>query len=58
MGYLPGLNAMEMLVTNDPETDSYQFALATVQREYARILEALDEAQAQANALLALVAGG
>ena len=57
MGYLPGLNAMDMLVANDPDSDAYQFALATVQREYARILEALDEAQAQANALLALVTG-
>lgn len=57
VGYLPGLSAMEMLVANEPDTDAYQFALATVQREYARILEALDEAQAQAAALVALITG-
>lgn len=55
VGYLPGLKAMEMLVANDPDTDAYQFALATAQREYARILEALDEAQTQGEKLLAIV---
>jgi aminopeptidase YwaD len=51
MGSLPGLNAMDMLTANDPGTDRYRFALTTLQREYARILEALDGARAAADAL-------
>jgi hypothetical protein len=55
MGALPGLNAVEMLTSNDPATDRYQFALTTLQRERARILEALDEAQAEGEKLLAVL---
>jgi aminopeptidase YwaD len=58
VGSLPGLNAVEMLAANDPTTDRYLFALTSVQREYARILEALDEAQAEAEALLEELTGG
>ena len=58
MGALPGLNAVEMLVSNDPTTDRYRFALTTLQRERARILEALDQAQAEAEALLGVLVGG
>ena len=58
MGALPGLNAVEMLVSNDPATDRYQFALTTLLRERARILEALDEAHAETEALLTLLTGG
>ena len=43
-GSLPGLNAMEMLVESDPSSDRYRFALTTLRRERARILEALDTA--------------
>jgi Iap family predicted aminopeptidase len=52
VGALPGLNAVEMLVANDPDTDRYRFALTTLQREEARVLEALDESRARAEALL------
>jgi hypothetical protein len=45
VGSLPGLNAVEMLVENEPGSDRYRFALATLQREYARVLEGLDEAR-------------
>jgi len=58
VGSLPGLNAAEMLSRNDPSTDRYRFALVTVQREYARILEALDDAQGEAEALLGEIKGG
>ena len=58
MGALPGLNAVEMLVSNDPTTDRYRFALTTLQREKARILEALDQAQTEAEALLGVLTGG
>ena len=58
MGALPGLNAVDMLTANDPATDRYRFALTTLQRERARILEALDEAQAEAEKLLAMLTGG
>jgi len=51
-GSLPGLNAVEMLTANDPSTDRYQFARTTLRREVPRILEALDEAEARADALL------
>jgi hypothetical protein len=51
-GALPGMNPVEMLVANDPSTDRYQFARTTLLRERARILEAIDEAQATANTLL------
>ena len=51
-GALPGLNAVEMLAVSDPSTDRYQFALTTLLRERARILEALDEARASADELL------
>lgn len=56
-GSLPGLNAVEMLTKNDPATDRYQFALATLLRERARILEALDESQAEVDRLLASLRG-
>ena len=52
-GALPGLNPVEMLVENDPSTDRHQFARTTLLRERARILEAIDEAQARAERLLA-----
>jgi hypothetical protein len=58
VGSLPGLNAVEMLAANDPETDRYRFALTTLQREGARILEALDRALAEAEQLLAMLEGG
>jgi hypothetical protein len=51
-GTLPGLNAVEMLATNDPSTDRYQFALTTLLREVPRVLEALDDARARAERLL------
>ncbi|HSW29860.1 MAG TPA: M28 family metallopeptidase [Longimicrobiales bacterium] len=51
-GPLPGLNAVDMLAANDPSTDRHQFARTTLLRELARILEALDDAQARAEALL------
>ncbi len=51
-GSLPGLNAVRMLAANDPSTDRYQFARTTLLRETARILEALDDAQAKADAML------
>lgn len=47
-GALPGLKAVEMLAANDPDTDRYQFALTTLLRERARILEALDESHSRA----------
>jgi len=52
VGALPGLNAVEMLTSNDPDTDRYRFALTTLQREFPRILEALDQALARAERLL------
>jgi hypothetical protein len=57
VGSLPGLNAVQMLAANDPSTDRYRFALTTLQRERARILEALDRAQAEAERLLDLMDG-
>jgi hypothetical protein len=58
VGALPGLNAVDMLTSNDPATDRYRFALTTLQRERARILEALDEAHAEAEKLLGVLTGG
>jgi hypothetical protein len=55
MGALPGLNAVDMLTSNEPSTDRYRFALTTLQRETPRILEALDQAQAEADRLLAFL---
>ncbi|MDP2955011.1 MAG: M28 family peptidase [Longimicrobiales bacterium] len=51
-GSLPGLNAVDMLTANAPSTDRYQFARNTLLREVPRILEALDDAQQRAQALL------
>ncbi|MGW8266393.1 MAG: M28 family peptidase [Longimicrobiales bacterium] len=51
-GALPGLNAVEMLASNDPSTDRYQFARTTLFREVPRILEAIDDAQATSERLL------
>jgi hypothetical protein len=51
-GSLPGLNAVGMLAANDPTTDRYQFALTTLRRELARILEALETANERAEGLL------
>jgi hypothetical protein len=51
-GALPGLNAVRILAANDPATDRHQFARTTLLREVPRILEALDDAQARAEALL------
>jgi hypothetical protein len=56
LGALPGLNAVEMLADNDPGTDRYRFALATLRREEARILEAIDLAQNRAEDLLGRLA--
>ena len=58
MGSLPGLNAVEMLAENHPSTDRYRFALTTLQRELPRILEALDQARAEAEGLLEVLGGG
>ena len=55
VGALPGLDAVEMLASNDPATDRYRFALTTLLRERPRILEALDEARAMAERLLEAV---
>ena len=55
VGALPGLNPVEMLAANDPANSLYQMALATVRRENARILEALDMAQLEADRVLATV---
>jgi hypothetical protein len=52
-GALPGLNAVRMLAANDPSMDRHRFARTTLLREMARILEALDDAQARADAVLA-----
>lgn len=57
VGSLPGLNPVAMLVENEPSTDRYRFALTTLEREYARILEALDQARAEAEQLLKIVGG-
>jgi hypothetical protein len=57
VGSLPGLNAVEMLAANDPNTDRFRFAFTTLQRESARILEALDRAQAEAEGLLERLEG-
>jgi len=51
-GALPGFNAVDMLVANHPSTDRYRFALTTLLREEARILEAIDDAQRAADRLL------
>ena len=51
-GALPGLNAVEMLASNDPSTDRYQFARTTLLREVPRILEAMDDSQAATERLL------
>jgi hypothetical protein len=51
-GPLPGLNAVEMLVANDPSTDRYRFAITTLRRELPRILEALDIATERVQGLL------
>jgi len=56
-GSLPGLNPVEMLTSNDPSTDRYQFALTTLRRELPRILEALDTARERAEALRVQTAG-
>jgi hypothetical protein len=56
-GALPGLNAVDMLASNDSTTDRYQFALTTLLRERARILEALDESRALAEELLETLNG-
>lgn len=52
MGELPGLNAVAMLAANDPGTDRYQMARTTLLRELARTLEAMEESEARARALL------
>jgi hypothetical protein len=57
LGALPGLNPVELLASNDSSSHLYQMALATLQRENARILEALDRAQAEAERVLADVGG-
>ncbi len=51
-GALPGLRAVEMLEANDPDTDRHRFALTTLLRERARILEALDESHSRVLALM------
>ena len=51
------MNPVELLASNDPSTSRYQIALATLQREYARILEALDDAQEEADGALSMVRG-
>ena len=51
-GPLPGLNPVEMLATNDPSTDRYQFARTTLLRELPRVLEAIDDSQDMAESLL------
>jgi hypothetical protein len=51
-GALPGLNSVEILASQDPSSDIYQFSLTTLLRERGRILEALDEALMRAEALV------
>ena len=58
VGALPGLDAVDMLTSNDPGTDRYRFALTTLERERARILEALDEASAAADELMGMLTSG
>jgi hypothetical protein len=58
VGYLPGLSAVSFLPDNEPATDLYRFALTTLQREYPRILEALDLAQEEAEELLEVLERG
>ena len=50
-GSLPGLNAVEILASEDPGSDRYRFAETTLLREEARLLEALDQATAAAERL-------
>jgi len=50
-GSLPGLNAVEILVVEDPGSDRYHFAETTLLRERARLQEALDQATAAAERL-------
>jgi Iap family predicted aminopeptidase len=50
-GELPGMNPIEMLASNAPTSDRYQFALTTLRRELPRILEALDVARERAEGL-------
>jgi aminopeptidase YwaD len=43
---LPGLQPASILATEDPASDRYRFALAYLQREQNRVVEAVDEALA------------
>ncbi|NNM06676.1 MAG: M28 family peptidase [Gemmatimonadetes bacterium] len=58
VGSLPGLNAVDMLAENHPSTDRFRMALTTLQREYPRILEAIDRARDEAEGVLNALGGG
>ncbi len=51
LGLLPGLAPVEILAEEDPSSDRYRFAEATLIRERNRLLEALDAAIEQATRL-------
>ena len=51
LGLLPGLAPVAILASEDPSTDRYRFAYATLVRERNRLLEALDLAIEEAKRL-------
>lgn len=51
LGLLPGLAPVAILASEDPSTDRYRFAYATLVRERNRLLEALDLAIEEATRL-------
>ena len=56
LGMLPGLAPMIILATEDPSSDRYRFAYTTLIRERNRLIEAIDQAIAEAQLLLAAFA--
>ncbi|MCZ6915870.1 MAG: M28 family metallopeptidase [Gemmatimonadetes bacterium] len=56
LGMLPGLAPMIILATEDPSSDRYRFAYTTLIRERNRLIEAIDQAIAEAQLLLAALA--
>jgi Iap family predicted aminopeptidase len=51
---LPGLEAASVLATENPDSDRYRFAMATLVRERNRVLESVDEAMSAAVAFINL----
>ena len=52
LGMLPGLAPMAILATEDPASDRYRFAYATLVRERNRLIEALDQATGEVERLI------